>query len=122
MKVIRIGADRQPASGEIFDGQVTTQTVVTEHEAEVTRITLVRFEQGARTKWHTHTFDQVLLATEGVGTVADEREEHTLRKGELIVVPKETVHWHGAKPGTDFAHLNIAIPGETKVLGPHGGP
>ena len=120
MQVIQPGKGLKPDSAPIFDGLVSTEPLVTEEHAEVSRLTLVRFSQGARTKWHRHSFDQVLLATEGEGIVADEQEEHVLRAGELIVVPKGTVHWHGARPGQDFAHINIAIPGETTIVRPHG--
>jgi quercetin dioxygenase-like cupin family protein len=121
MRVIRTATRLQDDANPIFDGHVATEPLVTEHDTELTRLTLVRFSQGARTKWHTHAYDQVLLATEGEGVVADEREEHVLRAGEVVVVPKGTVHWHGARPGADFAHINIATPGETIIVRPHEG-
>ncbi len=119
MKVVKVGSELRPETAPIFDGQVFTQPLVTEQDAAVTRLTLVRFSRGARTKWHIHTFDQVLLVTEGRGVVADEKEEHHLEVGDLIIVPAGTVHWHGATGESDFAHINIALAGETKIVRPH---
>ncbi|MBI4492476.1 MAG: cupin domain-containing protein [Chloroflexi bacterium] len=118
--MIRLGAQLEPSSSPTFDGRVLVQQLVGKDDADVCRVRLVRFVAGARTRWHVHTFDQVLLATEGVGVVADQREEHALRAGELAVVRAGTVHWHGAAPEGDFAHISISTDGETRVLGPHG--
>jgi quercetin dioxygenase-like cupin family protein len=119
MNVTRLGSDSQRATDPIFDGDASIHVAVTDEQSDSVRVSLVRFANGCRTKWHRHTYDQVLVAMEGEGIVADESEQHALREGELILVPKESVHWHGARPGHDFAHLVMFSPGETFIVRDH---
>lgn len=40
---------------------------------------------------------------------ADGRELHP---GDVVVIPPEVKHWHGAAQDAWFAHLSIEVPGE----------
>jgi 4-carboxymuconolactone decarboxylase len=70
---------------------------------------LVRFDAGAYTAWHTHPLGQTLHITEGCGWV--QVEGHPVREvgaGDIVVIPPETRHWHGASASEAMAHLAIA--------------
>lgn len=70
---------------------------------------LVHFEAGARTHWHTHPLGQTLLVTAGVGRV-----QHwggpiqEIRQGDVVRIPPNVKHWHGASPGAAMSHLAIS--------------
>jgi 4-carboxymuconolactone decarboxylase len=68
----------------------------------------VTFEPGARTAWHVHAAGQTLIVTTGVGRVqqwgapADE-----IRPGDVVRIPPNVKHWHGASPEAAMSHLAI---------------
>jgi quercetin dioxygenase-like cupin family protein len=115
MKVTKISdAEAKPDANDLFTGgTVKRQWLVDDKMSEGLRVMVVHFSPGARTKFHTHTFEQVLLATEGKGVVATETEEYTLTPGTIAYIPAGENHWHGATQDTSFAHLAIATPGKT---------
>lgn len=116
MKRVQIdpGAAQRSLS-PIFVGDVATQNLVAEGDAELLRVTAVTFEDGARNRWHRHTTDQVLVVTAGRGIVATEAEELDVGIGDVVFVPAGERHWHGAAPGETFTHLSILTPGEMTV-------
>ena len=117
MNVVRKGDSPEvAANAPIFLGTVHSRPMVTRDMSEQATVTLVRFSGGGRTKRHTHTADQSLYITEGQGIVASETHEHHVEAGDIVHVPAGEVHWHGAAPGGDMAHLSILPPCETKVL------
>jgi 4-carboxymuconolactone decarboxylase len=70
---------------------------------------LVRFEAGARTAWHTHPLGQTLYITEGCGWV--QVEGHPVREvspGDIVVIPPEARHWHGASASQAMVHLAMS--------------
>lgn len=114
----RITIDRgaaTPSPSPIFVGDVLTQNLVAEGDAELLRVTLVRFENGARNRWHRHTTDQVLVVTEGAGVIATDDEELALAPGDVVLIPAGERHWHGAQPGASFSHLSILTPGQMSI-------
>lgn len=69
---------------------------------------LVTFEPGARTAWHTHPLGQILIVTAGTGRVqrwGDPVEE--IRQGDVVWIPPGQKHWHGAAPNSSMAHIAI---------------
>jgi 4-carboxymuconolactone decarboxylase len=67
---------------------------------------LVRFEAGARTAWHTHPLGQTLYITEGCAWVQVEGQQiREAGAGDIVVIPPEARHWHGASAGEPMAHL-----------------
>jgi len=103
----------QPARTEapLFRGDVYPRTLVSEQQSEQVRVALVRFAAGGRNVLHRHTFDQILYVTEGEGIVAGEKEEHSVRAGDVVVIPAGERHWHGATPDASMAHLAISTTG-----------
>src|SRR5439155_1022978 len=67
-------------------------------------------------RWHVHSTDQILLVTEGEGIIETNEERHDLVPGVVALVPANTRHWHGAKPGKNMTHWSILGPATTKVV------
>ncbi|MEJ5091395.1 Acireductone dioxygenase [compost metagenome] len=68
----------------------------------------VTFEIGARTNWHTHPKGQVLLVIEGAGFYQERgAEAQTIKKGDVIRIPEDVEHWHGASAVTSMTHIAI---------------
>lgn len=68
----------------------------------------VTFEPGARTNWHTHPKGQVLIIIHGTGYYQEKgRPAQLLEKGDVINIPGEVEHWHGASPHTALQHIAI---------------
>lgn len=113
MKLIRQDVARAtPNLSPVFDGDVFTQNLVPEGDAELLRVTSVTFRDGARNKPHRHSTDQVLIVTHGRGIVANDDEELHVEPGDVVLIPMGERHWHGAEPGTEFTHLSILTPGQ----------
>ena len=81
---------------------------------ERTVIGNVTFEPGCRNNWHMHhKGGQILLCTAGKGYYQEwGKEPQELHPGDVINIPPEVKHWHGAAPGSWFAHLAIEVPSE----------
>jgi len=105
----------RPSADPIFVGPVAIQEIVNDRQAELLRVTAVTFENGARNRPHRHSTDQVLVATDGAGFVATDSEELTLDPGDAALIPANTRHWHGARPGASFTHLAILTPGHMSI-------
>jgi quercetin dioxygenase-like cupin family protein len=68
----------------------------------------VTFEPGARTAWHTHPLGQTLIVTSGAGRAqrwGGPVEE--IRPGDVVWIPPDEKHWHGASPTTAMTHIAI---------------
>ena len=77
---------------------------------------LVEFEAGARTAWHTHPKGQTLIIISGKGLVQNEGGDiQQMLPGNVITIPPNTRHWHGAAPDSFMSHIAISTPdnGET---------
>ena len=117
MRVVRVGDSAEtPATAPIFVGEVRMRPMIGQDVSAAVTVNLVRFLNGGKNKRHTHTADQILYITEGDGIVADDETEHELSAGDIVHVPAGTVHWHGAQPGKDMAHLSILPPSRTEVV------
>ena len=68
----------------------------------------VTFEPGARTNWHKHSGGQILLVTAGEGRYQEKGQPvRILHKGDIVRIPLNVEHWHGAAPDSWFAHISI---------------
>lgn len=69
----------------------------------------VSFEAGARTAWHTHPLGQTLIVTAGVGLVQQHGQPaRAVRPGDVVTIPANVRHWHGAGPDAAMTHVAIA--------------
>lgn len=103
----------RPANPEHFEGAVHMHHLVTRDQSEELEIIAVFFDNGARTRPHIHSTDQVLAVVEGTCIVADESVRHHLHPGEHAFTPAGRWHWHGAAPGATACHISIRRPGPT---------
>ncbi|MBM7417423.1 cupin domain-containing protein [Rhodococcus sp. BP-349] len=72
----------------------------------------VHFAPGGRTNWHTHGVGQVLIVTAGEGFVFDEHGNGgRIGVGDVVHIPGETQHWHGATSSAFMTHTAISVGG-----------
>jgi 4-carboxymuconolactone decarboxylase len=70
---------------------------------------LVHFEVGARTHWHTHPLGQILVVTAGTGRVQHwGGPVQEIRQGDVVRIPPNVKHWHGAAPDSAMSHIAIS--------------
>ena len=77
----------------------------------------VTFEPSCRNNWHIHhsTKDggQILICVEGEGWYQEEgKPAQSLKPGDVVVIPANVKHWHGAKSSSWFSHIAIEVPGD----------
>jgi quercetin dioxygenase-like cupin family protein len=74
----------------------------------------VTFEPGCRNNWHIHhKGGQILLVTEGRGWYQEwGKEPRELHQGNVVNIPAEVKHWHGAAKDSTFSHLAVEVPTE----------
>ncbi len=77
----------------------------------------VIFEPACRNNWHIHhaTNDggQILICVEGEGWYQEEgKPAQSLGVGDVVVIPPNVKHWHGAKADCWFSHIAVEVPGE----------
>lgn len=74
----------------------------------------VTFEPSCRNNWHIHhKGGQILLCTAGRGYYQEwGKAAQELHPGDVVNIPPEVKHWHGAAPNSWFQHLAIEVPAE----------
>jgi len=74
----------------------------------------VTFEPACRNNWHIHhKGGQILLVTEGRGWYQEwGKEAQELHPGDVVNIPPEVKHWHGASKDSFFSHLAVEVPVE----------
>lgn len=105
--------EKNQAFGKYFTGQSYLNMLTTEGVI----IGNVTFEPGCRNNWHIHHAKsgggQILLCTAGRGYYQEfGQEARELHTGDVVIIPPEVKHWHGAAPDSWFAHLAVEVPGE----------
>lgn len=102
--------EKNEAFAQYFVGQSYLNMLSTE------RVTIgnVTFEPGCRNNWHIHhKGGQVLLCTAGRGYYQEwGKEAQELHPGDVVNIPPEVKHWHGAAKDSWFAHLAVEVPAE----------
>ncbi len=101
------------AYARFFDGQSWLQSL----SAAQVGIANVSFEPGCRNHWHIHHAKQgggqILLVTAGRGYYQEwGKPARKLHPGDVVNIPPEVKHWHGAAKDSAFQHLAIEVPGE----------
>ncbi len=77
----------------------------------------VTFEPACRNNWHIHHATsgggQILICVEGEGWYQEEgKKAQSLKLGDVVVIPANVKHWHGAKKDSWFSHIAVEVPGE----------
>ena len=69
----------------------------------------VTFEPRARTAWHSHPLGQTLIVTAGEGMVQQKGQPaRAISPGDVVTIPPNVLHWHGAGPNGSMTHVAIA--------------
>lgn len=110
-------------SSDFFTGNVWVKMLVTDENGVFdTQIYNVVFEPGARTHWHSHPGGQILIVTRGRGFYEERgKPVRILKKGDVVEIPPNVVHWHGAAPNEELVHIGISTQvhlGPAEWLGP----
>ena len=77
----------------------------------------VTFEPSCRNNWHIHHSTsgggQILICVDGEGWYQEEgKPAQSLKPGDVVTIPANVKHWHGAKENSWFSHLAVEVPGE----------
>lgn len=81
---------------------------------EGVHIANVTFEPKCRNNWHIHhKGGQILLVTAGRGYYQEwGKPAQELHAGDVVNIPAEVKHWHGAAKDSWFTHIALAVPAE----------
>ena len=92
-------------SGECYLYMITTTGV---------GIGNVTFAPGTVNNWHIHhKRGQILLVTGGRGWYQEwGKPAQELHAGDVVNIPPEVKHWHGAAADSWFQHLAVEVPAE----------
>lgn len=75
----------------------------------------VTFEPGCRNNWHIHHAErgggQILIVISGQGYYQEwGKPVRELHPGDIVNIPPEIKHWHGAAKNSWFSHLALEVP------------
>ena len=67
--------------------------------------------------WHIHHAKsgggQLLICVDGEGWYQEEgKPAQSLSVGDVVTIPANVKHWHGAKADSWFSHIAVEVPGE----------
>jgi quercetin dioxygenase-like cupin family protein len=98
------------ASPDFFTGTAYVNMLVSDMEAVYNcQVYDVVFEAGVRNNWHKHPGGQLLLVTDGKGYYQERgKAAQLLQKGDVVAIPPDVEHWHGAAPDSSFTHIGIS--------------
>lgn len=102
-----------------FVGKVVLHDISKIINVKDQKVYYARFKNGARTKVHYHEGGQILAVTGGKGMLVLYKKinqkgnkigiksatKTRLKTGDLVYIPKNTLHWHGALNKNNFSHI-----------------
>jgi quercetin dioxygenase-like cupin family protein len=96
------GSDRYFTGSVIVDGLFSADNGRHANGGHVT------FQPGARTAWHSHPAGQTLIVTSGTGWIVQwNGERREIRQGDVVWIPPNVKHWHGAAADTTMSHIAL---------------
>ena len=99
-------APAQPPGGANASSNFTGKAAFVD-SAEM-RTSRIRFEAGARTKWHLHSTGQLLLVEEGKGRLQEQGSDpRDILLGQPVLTKPNVLHWHGA--AADQAAVQFSV-------------
>jgi len=104
-------------ANDAFAQYFTGQSYLNMLSVEQVVIGNVTFEPKCRNNWHIHHADegggQILLVTAGEGWYQEwGKPARKLKPGDVVHIPAEVKHWHGAAADSWFQHLAVEVPGK----------
>lgn len=116
LKVTKKGSPTK-GSADHFTGNVTVESRFSSEIPNSYNGGIVNFEAGARTAWHTHPLGQTLIVISGRGLVQSEGEVvQEIVPGDVVWIPANERHWHGAAPDSPMSHVAISAPLDGKTV------
>jgi 4-carboxymuconolactone decarboxylase len=98
----------RPGPVENFTGSVRVDPLFAPAGGNRAAGSLVTFDAGAHSAWHTHATGQILIVTAGTGRVQQWGQPiEEIRVGDVVRIPPNVKHWHGAAPATSMAHISV---------------
>ncbi|MBR1418633.1 MAG: cupin domain-containing protein [Synergistaceae bacterium] len=111
-KIFPVG-EKNDAYAQYFDGQ-SYLSVISREQVFIANVT---FEPGCRNHWHIHNAKsgggQMLIVISGRGYYQEwGKEARELKPGDVVHIPANVKHWHGAARDSWFQHLAVEVEGE----------
>ena len=105
--------EKNEAYAQYFVGQSYLAPISTEQ----VKIFNVTFEPACRNNWHIHHASkgggQILIVTAGRGYYQEwGKPARALKAGDVVNIPANVKHWHGAAKDSWFQHLAVEVDGE----------
>ncbi|WPO91630.1 cupin domain-containing protein [Chryseobacterium sp. HR92] len=99
----------EKASSDYFSGGTAWVYILKPNEDSLNcQIGNVIFEPGCRNNWHSHGGGQILIVTSGTGYYQEkDKPVQILNPGDVVNIPPDVIHWHGAAPNSGFTHIAI---------------
>jgi alkylhydroperoxidase/carboxymuconolactone decarboxylase family protein YurZ/quercetin dioxygenase-like cupin family protein/quinol monooxygenase YgiN len=108
----------EPVNPAWFIGEAWLQMLVVPEAPHNIAAGNVTFSPGARNHWHSHKIGQFLLVTAGEGWYQEwGKPAQFLKAGDVVNIPANAKHWHGATKDSRFVHLAIT-PGASEWFEP----
>ena len=118
------GKIREDVSKNWFVGEPILKDLSESLEINENKIFHVTFPNGAKTKLHYHQGGQLLIVTEGIGSLVifrklegnesnfkiEEEKTIELKKGSIQYIPPKILHTHGSITGETLSHIAINYP------------
>ncbi|MFB5627885.1 MAG: cupin domain-containing protein [Nitrosarchaeum sp.] len=115
--------DKRKINPDWFTNKVHMKDISSKIKSKEQDIYHVYFENGAKTKMHLHNGNQVLIVTKGVGSLEifqkygtnkenfkiKRTQKISLKEGDIVHIPSDTLHTHGATNKKTFSHIAINI-------------
>jgi len=96
------------APAAYFVGNVRVNMNINPEDDYNAIIGTVTFDPKGRTNWHTHVSGQILFVTSGVGYYQEKgKPVQIIREDDVVKIPKNIEHWHGASYNTSMSHIAI---------------
>ena len=110
-KNVVFGFGKLNPNGKYFTGKSYLQPITTTNGVPMFNVT---FEPKCRNNWHIHhKGGQILLVTAGRGWYQEwGKPAQELHVGDVVNIPPETKHWHGAAKDSWFTHIAVEVPSE----------
>lgn len=103
--------EKNEAFAKYFVGQSYLAMLANNQGVGVANVT---FEPVCRNNWHIHHKGaQILLCIDGRGYYQEwGKEPIELHPGDVVSIPTEVKHWHGAAKDSWFSHIAIEVPAQ----------
>ncbi len=103
-------------TNDAYSKYFTGQSYLAPISTEQVRMYNVTFEPKCRNNWHIHKAKtgggQILIAVGGRGYYQEwGKEPIELKPGDVINIPANVKHWHGAAPDSWFSHIAVEVDG-----------